>query len=197
MFAQPMVLEVSQTNETLSGTAHASQRARGVPITLCVGGASIGERLESMELFRARWLFQLGVVYHGWKAYGTVGVVLLGAAREPPYAISRGLVSWVLTRIDDIPPPVRAFSRTPHQSTDTYPRTNDAVVDVDDLRAERACLDQLEVRPALVPGEVRDAAPDEHRVHQESVLVDQIQPGRLGGERRAADRDLALSRFGS
>jgi phosphotransferase family enzyme len=28
--------------------------------------ASTGERLESMELFRARWLFQLGVVYHGW-----------------------------------------------------------------------------------------------------------------------------------
>ena len=24
-----------------------------------------------MELFRARWLFQLGVVYHGWKVYGT------------------------------------------------------------------------------------------------------------------------------
>lgn len=33
--------------------------------------ASTGERLESMELFRSRWLFQLGVVYHGWKAYGT------------------------------------------------------------------------------------------------------------------------------
>ena len=23
------------------------------------------------RLFRARWLFQLGVVYHGWNAYGT------------------------------------------------------------------------------------------------------------------------------
>jgi aminoglycoside phosphotransferase (APT) family kinase protein len=33
--------------------------------------ASTGERLESMELFRARWLFQLGVVYNGWKVYGT------------------------------------------------------------------------------------------------------------------------------
>src|SRR3954452_22699091 len=32
--------------------------------------ASSGETLEGMELFRARWLFQLGVVYHGWKAYG-------------------------------------------------------------------------------------------------------------------------------
>lgn len=33
--------------------------------------ASIGEALESMDLFRTRWLFQLGVVYHGWKSYGT------------------------------------------------------------------------------------------------------------------------------
>ena len=33
--------------------------------------ASTGETLEGMELFRARWLFQLGVVYHGWKTYGT------------------------------------------------------------------------------------------------------------------------------
>jgi aminoglycoside phosphotransferase (APT) family kinase protein len=33
--------------------------------------ASAGEALESMELFRARWLFQLGVVFHGWRAYGT------------------------------------------------------------------------------------------------------------------------------
>src|SRR4051812_18008866 len=33
--------------------------------------AATGAPLEGMELFRARWLFQLGVVYHGWKAYGT------------------------------------------------------------------------------------------------------------------------------
>jgi aminoglycoside phosphotransferase (APT) family kinase protein len=33
--------------------------------------AATGETLEGMELFRARWLFQLGVVYHGWQAYGT------------------------------------------------------------------------------------------------------------------------------
>jgi aminoglycoside phosphotransferase (APT) family kinase protein len=32
---------------------------------------STGENLKGMELFRARWLFQLGVVYHGWTAYGT------------------------------------------------------------------------------------------------------------------------------
>ena len=40
------------------------------PFVLLYEG-STGERLESMELFRARWLFQFGVVYHGWKAYGT------------------------------------------------------------------------------------------------------------------------------
>jgi aminoglycoside phosphotransferase (APT) family kinase protein len=33
--------------------------------------ASTGGTLEGMELFRARWRFQLGVVYHGWKAHGT------------------------------------------------------------------------------------------------------------------------------
>jgi aminoglycoside phosphotransferase (APT) family kinase protein len=33
--------------------------------------AASGESLKGMELFRARWLFQLGVVYHGWKTYGT------------------------------------------------------------------------------------------------------------------------------
>jgi aminoglycoside phosphotransferase (APT) family kinase protein len=33
--------------------------------------ASTGQPLEGMELFRARWLFQLGVVHHGWKTYGT------------------------------------------------------------------------------------------------------------------------------
>jgi hypothetical protein len=32
--------------------------------------ASAGETLEGMELFRVRWLFQLGVVDQGWKAYG-------------------------------------------------------------------------------------------------------------------------------
>ena len=33
--------------------------------------AATGEKLERMELFRTRWFFQLGVVYHGWKTYGT------------------------------------------------------------------------------------------------------------------------------
>ncbi len=33
--------------------------------------AATGESLVNLELFRAFWLFQLGVVFHGWKAYGT------------------------------------------------------------------------------------------------------------------------------
>ncbi len=32
--------------------------------------AATGETLDGMELFRAPWLFQLGVVYYGWKASG-------------------------------------------------------------------------------------------------------------------------------
>jgi hypothetical protein len=56
--------------------------------------ASTGHRLESMELFRALWLFQLGVAYHGWRAYGRGTVVLLGAGRGRSCAISRGVVTW-------------------------------------------------------------------------------------------------------
>lgn len=33
--------------------------------------AATGEALNGLELFRAFWLFQLGVVFHGWRAYGT------------------------------------------------------------------------------------------------------------------------------
>jgi aminoglycoside phosphotransferase (APT) family kinase protein len=29
-----------------------------------------GETLEGLDLFRAFWVFQLGVVYHGWKTFG-------------------------------------------------------------------------------------------------------------------------------
>ena len=29
-----------------------------------------GETLEGLEVFRAFWVFQLGVVYHGWKTFG-------------------------------------------------------------------------------------------------------------------------------
>ncbi len=31
---------------------------------------AIGAPLEGLELFRAFWLYQLGVVYHGWKVHG-------------------------------------------------------------------------------------------------------------------------------
>jgi aminoglycoside phosphotransferase (APT) family kinase protein len=33
--------------------------------------AATGVQLDGLELFRAFWLFQLGVVFHGWKLYGT------------------------------------------------------------------------------------------------------------------------------
>jgi aminoglycoside phosphotransferase (APT) family kinase protein len=33
--------------------------------------AASGGAVDGLELFRAFWLFQLGVVFHGWKAYGT------------------------------------------------------------------------------------------------------------------------------
>ena len=33
--------------------------------------AATGMPLDGLELFRAFWLFQLGVVFHGWRAYGT------------------------------------------------------------------------------------------------------------------------------
>ena len=29
-----------------------------------------GDTLEGLDLFRVFWLFQLGVVHHGWKTYG-------------------------------------------------------------------------------------------------------------------------------
>ena len=43
-------------------------------------------------------------------------------------------------------------------------------------------------------GEERNATADHHRV--DPVLVDQARRGRLGGESRAADRDVALPRLG-
>lgn len=48
--------------------------------------ATTGDVLADMALFRARWLFQLGVVYHGWRTYGT----------EPWF--SWGLLEDLLTR---------------------------------------------------------------------------------------------------
>src|SRR6266704_3908583 len=72
-----------------------------------------------------------------------------------------------------------------------------AAAEVDNSRAEGAGLDEFEVHPALALGEERNATADQHRVDPGPVLVDQTQRGRLGGESRAADRDVALLRLGS
>src|SRR5664280_2218497 len=72
-----------------------------------------------------------------------------------------------------------------------------AVAEVDDSRAEGAGLDEFEVHSTLALGKVRNATANQHRVDPGPVLVDQTQRGRLGGERRAADRDIALPRLGS
>src|ERR671919_2540682 len=72
-----------------------------------------------------------------------------------------------------------------------------AVAEIDDSRAEGAGLDEFEIHPALALGKERNATADQHRVDHGPVLVDETQRGRLGGERRAADRDFALPRRGS
>jgi hypothetical protein len=60
------------------------------------------------------------------------------------------------------------------------------------LLTEDAGLDELEIHPALALRKERDATANQHRVDHGPVLVDQAQGGRLGGKRRAADRDVAL-----
>src|SRR5664280_3119011 len=75
--------------------------------------------------------------------------------------------------------------------------SRDAVAEVDDARAEGAGLDEFEIHPALALGKVRSATANQHRVDPGPVLVDQTQRGRLGGARRAADRDVAITRLGS
>src|SRR5207247_5638600 len=72
-----------------------------------------------------------------------------------------------------------------------------AVAEIDDSRAEGAGLDEFEIHPALALGKERNAHANQHRVDHGPVLVDQTQRGRLGGESRAADRDVALPRLGS
>src|SRR6201986_1867805 len=72
-----------------------------------------------------------------------------------------------------------------------------AVAEVDDSRAEGAGLDEFEIHPALALGKERNATAHQPRVDPGPVLVDQAQRGRLGGESRAADRDVALRRLGS
>src|SRR6059058_6398200 len=71
-----------------------------------------------------------------------------------------------------------------------------AVAEVDDSGAEGAGLDEFEIHPALALGEERNATANQHRVNPGPVLVDQTQRGRLSGESRTADRDVALRRLG-
>src|SRR5262245_25700253 len=95
----------------------------------------------------------------------------------------------------------RSVSWSPSSSVGATPRrarnptlTRHPVPEVGDARAERPVLDELQIHPALVLREERHAAADQHRVDPGPVLVDQIQRGGLGCERRAADRDAALAR---
>jgi len=46
--------------------------ADSAPFVVAYEAAS-GARLTGMEYFRARWLFELGVIYHGWKAFNDSG----------------------------------------------------------------------------------------------------------------------------
>ena len=56
-------------------------------------------------------------------------------------------------------------------------------------------LDEFEIDPVLAPGKERSATADQHRIDPHPILVDQTQPRRLGGKRRAADRDGAVTTF--
>src|SRR5690242_18089375 len=72
-----------------------------------------------------------------------------------------------------------------------------AVAEVDHSRIEGTGLDEFEVHPVLALGKEGTATAHQHRQDPDPILVDETQRGRLGGERRAADRDVALRRFGS
>src|ERR1700733_5524407 len=78
----------------------------------------------------------------------------------------------------------------------TWRLARHAVVNVDDSRAEGAGPGEFKIRPPLVLGEERNATAHQHRVDPGPVLANQAQRGRLGGESRAADRDVALRRLG-
>src|SRR5207247_7445545 len=70
-----------------------------------------------------------------------------------------------------------------------------AIAQVDDPRAERPRLDQLEIEPALALRVEGDATADHHRVDDGAELVDQTQLGGLAGEGGATDPDVAVSRL--
>src|SRR5579862_7834967 len=77
----------------------------------------------------------------------------------------------------------------------TSGRARHLVADVDDTRAEGAGLEKLEIHSALAVGKEWNATANQHRVDPGPVLVDQIHPGCFGGERGAADRDVAVPGF--
>ena len=58
-------------------------------------------------------------------------------------------------------------------------------------------LDEFEIHPALALGKERNATANQHRIDPGPVFLDQAERGRLGGERRAADRHGAFPRLGS
>lgn len=55
----------------------------------------------------------------------------------------------------------------------------------------------FQIHPALALSKEGNTTTKQHRTDPDAVLVDQIQCGGLGGERRPADRDITLRRLGS
>jgi pimeloyl-ACP methyl ester carboxylesterase len=72
-----------------------------------------------------------------------------------------------------------------------------AVAEVDDPRIEGAGLDEFEIGPLLALRKERCATANQYRIDPGTVLVDQTQRGCLGGECRAADRDITVGWLGS
>ncbi len=101
-------------------------------------------------------------------------------------AVLRISVSNASTTDDDVARTVEALRRAAADALAQHP-----VVQVDDAAAEPALVEQLEVEPDAV-GQPRRPAADDHRVHELVQLVDQPGAQRLRGERRPADRDVAV-----
>src|SRR2546430_17262512 len=64
------------------------------------------------------------------------------------------------------------------------------VAAVEDPRAERARLGQLEIDPLLKRGEVARAGAEHDRADEQPVLVDQAVPHQGRGQARAADGEI-------
>jgi hypothetical protein len=61
-------------------------------------------------------------------------------------------------------------------------RRRDAVAKVDDARAERALLHELQVQALVEGGKVRRSAADRDRADEQSVLVDEAELRAAGGK---------------